>query len=287
MKQRDVGQDGRTMAGAANAVWIEAPWQPSADESFAALLLIDPDRRTVMLTRRLQLPLHQVAQDVGADTLAPTMVAALADRIAVATGCIVHGLRSLHRIDIEGGHPGASMHVLAVTCVQQAGQETDGVLVLDIDEAVHMADAGAVEDGATVSLLRYAQRHLLPQRPLTIVVAGPCPNGSDVDPALRAAQVAAMEACVLPLYEAGHLPVLGDWLALPTARLAGSERTGNTVYDRLLARCDGVLRIGGDSSGTDQMVATARRLGKAVYGTLDEVPGMRPRLVSDHPMLLV
>jgi hypothetical protein len=85
---------------------------------------------------------------------------------------------------------------------------------------------------------------------------------------------------VMPLYEAGHLPVLGEWLALPTVRLAGSREPGDAVFDavfhphaqRLLARCDAVLRIGGPSAGADLMVATARQLCKRVYRTLEEIP---------------
>jgi len=83
----------------------------------------------------------------------------------------------------------------------------------------------------------------------------------------------------MPLYRAGHVPVLGEWLALPTARLAGSTGAGDAVYEdvfhphaqRLLARCDAVLRIPGVSAGAELMVATARRLGKPVYFRLDEV----------------
>jgi ADP-ribose pyrophosphatase len=74
--------------------------------------------------------------------------------------------------------------------------------------------------------------------------------------------------------------VLGEWLALPTVRLAGSSRAGDAIFDavfhphaqRLLARCDAVLRIGGASAGADLMVATARELGKEVYYALAEVP---------------
>jgi ADP-ribose pyrophosphatase len=74
--------------------------------------------------------------------------------------------------------------------------------------------------------------------------------------------------------------VLGEWLALPTVRLAGSHAPGDAVFDavfhphaqRLLERCDAVLRIGGASDGADLMVATARKLGKHVYAALDEIP---------------
>jgi hypothetical protein len=40
----------------------------------------------------------------------------------------------------------------------------------------------------------------------------------------------------------------------------------------LVAKCDAVLRIGGPSAGADEMVALARRHGKAVYLSLEEVP---------------
>jgi ADP-ribose pyrophosphatase len=41
---------------------------------------------------------------------------------------------------------------------------------------------------------------------------------------------------------------------------------------RLLERCDAVLRIAGVSPGADLMVATAKKLGKRVYAALDEIP---------------
>jgi ADP-ribose pyrophosphatase len=114
---------------------------------------------------------------------------------------------------------------------------------------------------------------------MMILIAGPYRSGTDGDPERIARNVAAMETCVMPLYEAGHLPVLGEWLALPTVRLAGSKEEGDAVYDalfhphaqRLLARCDAVLRIGGASSGADLMVDTARALGKRIYRSLDAI----------------
>lgn len=44
------------------------------------------------------------------------------------------------------------------------------------------------------------------------------------------------------------------------------------VAERLLTRCDAVLRIGGPSAGADMMVAQARAQGKTVYTGLDDVP---------------
>jgi ADP-ribose pyrophosphatase len=114
---------------------------------------------------------------------------------------------------------------------------------------------------------------------MMILVAGPYRSGTNDDPELIARNVDAMEACVMPLYQAGHLPVLGEWLALPMVRLAGSRAPGDAAFDaifhphaqRLLSRCDAVLRIGGASSGADLMVATAQQLGKRVYRSLAEI----------------
>ena len=81
--------------------------------------------------------------------------------------------------------------------------------------------------------------------------------------------------------KAGHLPVLGEWLALPLLSLAGSTRVGDDLFnqifhpvsERLLARCDGVLRVGGASEGADLMVRLAAQRGLDVYHRLSEVPG--------------
>jgi hypothetical protein len=119
--------------------------------------------------------------------------------------------------------------------------------------------------------------------PLMILVAGPYRSGTGDDPVLIARNVAAMTETALALFRAGHLPVLGEWFALPLIEHAGSTRTGDAVFDeifhpvarRLVAKCDACLRIGGPSAGADEMVALARRHGKAVYRSLGEVPPAR------------
>ena len=63
-----------------------------------------------------------------------------------------------------------------------------------------------------------------------------------------AANVAAMEAFAIPLFRAGHVPLVGEWLGLPLAALAGSKRIGDAAFaevfhpiaERLLERCDAV-----------------------------------------------
>ena len=113
-----------------------------------------------------------------------------------------------------------------------------------------------------------------------ILVAGPYRSGTDDDPVLIARNVEAMTEMSLRLFRAGHLPVMGEWLALPLIEHAGSTGIGDPVFDdvfhpisrRLVARCDGCLRIGGPSAGADEMVALARQHGKAVYTLIDDIP---------------
>jgi len=113
-----------------------------------------------------------------------------------------------------------------------------------------------------------------------ILVAGPYRSLTNDDPSLIAKNVAAMTEASLQLFRAGHLPVMGEWYALPLIEHAGSTGIGDAVFDeifhpiarRLVAKCDGCLRIGGASKGADEMVALARHHGKAVYYSLAAVP---------------
>ncbi|HEX8007958.1 MAG TPA: hypothetical protein VF482_16195 [Trebonia sp.] len=117
-------------------------------------------------------------------------------------------------------------------------------------------------------------------RPLMILVAGPYRSGTGDDPARLAANVRAMNEAALALFRAGHLPVTGEALALPLIETAGSARPGDPLFDeifhpvaeRLLTRCDAVLRIGGPSAGADRMAAQARAQGKYVYTSTADIP---------------
>jgi hypothetical protein len=117
--------------------------------------------------------------------------------------------------------------------------------------------------------------------PLIVLIAGPYRSGTDDDPAKMSANVAAMEAWALPIFRAGHIPIVGEWLALPLIAQAGSTRIGDAPFaeifhpiaERLVARCDAILRVGGASAGADEMVRLARVLGRAVYDRIDQVPG--------------
>jgi ADP-ribose pyrophosphatase len=114
-----------------------------------------------------------------------------------------------------------------------------------------------------------------------ILIAGPYRSGTGDDPQLMATNVRRMEAYALPLFRAGHIPIVGEWLALPLVALAGSQAVGDAAFEeifhpiaeRLLARCDAVLRVGGASAGADLMVRIARERGLLTFHALAEVPG--------------
>lgn len=115
---------------------------------------------------------------------------------------------------------------------------------------------------------------------MMILIAGPYRSGTSDDPEKMATNVHAMESCALPIFRKGHIPVLGEWFALPLVQLAGSKRVGDEAFneifhpiaERLLEKCDAVLRIGGASQGADQMVKVAQSLGLKVFFSLEEIP---------------
>ncbi|HEY0899598.1 MAG TPA: DUF4406 domain-containing protein [Sphingobacteriaceae bacterium] len=119
---------------------------------------------------------------------------------------------------------------------------------------------------------------------LMILVAGPYRSGTNDDPELIEKNVQAMTDTALALYKMGHLPVLGEWYALPLIQAAGSEKIGDAIFQeifhpvaiRLIDHCDAVLRIGGPSAGADEMVSTGLARGKKIFKSLDDVPVLIP-----------
>jgi hypothetical protein len=112
-----------------------------------------------------------------------------------------------------------------------------------------------------------------------ILVAGPYRSGTNGDQALIEANVEAMTGVSLELYQRGHLPVMGEWFALPLiarAEAEGATGAGDEIFhpiaERVLARCDACLRIGGPSEGAERMVRRARELGKTVYSNVADIP---------------
>ena len=117
-------------------------------------------------------------------------------------------------------------------------------------------------------------------KPLIVLVAGPYRSGTDGDPNRIRQNLQRLESFALGVYKAGHIPLIGEWVALPLAEQAGSTGVGDAISEqylypvagRLLERCDAVLRIEGESKGADEDVRIARERGLAVYFKLQDVP---------------
>ncbi|MEV6261200.1 DUF4406 domain-containing protein [Streptomyces sp. NPDC051784] len=121
-------------------------------------------------------------------------------------------------------------------------------------------------------------------KPLLILIAGPYRSGTDNDPQAMAANLARLESAAWPVFAAGHIPVIGEWIALPVLASVGAGPTDpladqvlHPTADRLLAHCDAVLRLPGESVGADQDVATAHRRGLPVYRDIAEIPRRAPQ----------
>jgi hypothetical protein len=116
-------------------------------------------------------------------------------------------------------------------------------------------------------------------KPMLVLIAGPYLSVTDGDRDKIARNRERLESFALPIYERGHLPMIGEWIALPLIHAAGGHSADDAVFrtyqypvaHRLLERCDAVLRIPGDSRGADQDVARAIQLGLPVYRDLSEL----------------
>jgi hypothetical protein len=116
-------------------------------------------------------------------------------------------------------------------------------------------------------------------KPHIILIAGPYRSGTNDDPRLIAENLDRLESFASAVYNAGHIPMIGEWVALPLMKQAGSLKLGDAISEqylypvasRLLERCDAVLRIPGASKGADQDVRIARERGLPVYERVEDV----------------
>ncbi|MBA8900691.1 MULTISPECIES: DUF4406 domain-containing protein [unclassified Phyllobacterium] len=116
---------------------------------------------------------------------------------------------------------------------------------------------------------------------MLILIAGPYRSGTNDDADKMAANLQRLEEASWPLFQAGHLPMIGEWVALPVWNAAGGRQVGDELYDqifhpaagRLIALCDAILRLPGESKGADNDVRLANERGIPVYYRLEDVPG--------------
>jgi len=115
---------------------------------------------------------------------------------------------------------------------------------------------------------------------MLILIAGPYRSGTNDDAKLMQQNLNNLETVALPLFRKGHIPMIGEWVALPLIYLAGSAKPGDEAWEeiqypvahRLLEKCDAVLRIDGASKGADEDVRIANERGLKIYYRIDDVP---------------
>jgi hypothetical protein len=105
--------------------------------------------------------------------------------------------------------------------------------------------------------------------PLIILIAGPYRSGTNDDPVKISANLRRLENFALPIYRTGHIPMIGEWVALPLMGIVGSTGVADPLNEeflypvagRLLEHCEAVLRLPGSSKGADEDVRIARSRG--------------------------
>ena len=115
---------------------------------------------------------------------------------------------------------------------------------------------------------------------MLILIAGPYRSGTNDDAQLMQQNLARLESVALPLFRKGHVPLIGEWIALPLIHLAGSQKPGDAAWEeiqypvahRMLEKCDAVLRMEGASKGADEDVRKARERGLTIYYNLEDIP---------------
>ena len=112
-----------------------------------------------------------------------------------------------------------------------------------------------------------------------ILIAGPYRSGTNDDPVLLAENVRQMNEIALEVYRKGHLPIVGEWFALPLIATAGSQQVGDAIFQAIfhpiamdiLNRCQAVLRVGGKSAGADLMIQLAKEQRKRVFYQVEDI----------------
>jgi len=114
-------------------------------------------------------------------------------------------------------------------------------------------------------------------------------TGCDVEPAavqraesrmilIVGTNVQASDEAAAALFRAGHIPVMAEWFAFSLLADARTLPDGHSavrevlhpISERLLDRCDSVLRVNGPAPEADEVVGLARGRGLRVHFSLQE-----------------
>ncbi|WP_438449038.1 GDP-mannose pyrophosphatase NudK [Gorillibacterium sp. sgz5001074] len=283
----------------------DGSWNSQSRESYdrgngATILLYNREKQTVILTRQFRIPTYVNGNETG---LLIEACAGLLNKESAEdsirreteeeTGYRVANIQKIGEAYMSPGSVTEILHFFIaeyspIMKIREGGgvkeeQENIEVLEYPFQQALDMIKTGEIKDGKTIMLLQYAQINRLLDsvfRQQHILIAGPYRSGTGDDPDLIHLNIEFMNDIALQVYEAGHLPVLGEWYALPLIEKAGSRQIGDDIFNRifhpssvrLLNHCDAVLRIGGPSQGADEMVSVAQEMGKVIYSDIRDIP---------------
>ena len=107
-----------------------------------------------------------------------------------------------------------------------------------------------------------------------IMIAGPYRTGAKTEEE-RKRNLREMNRVAYEIFRKGHVPVIGVNLALPIIEAAGEQVYNDVMMPISLAaakRCDGILRIDGESHGADLEVEQVVAHGGVVFKNLDAIP---------------
>ncbi|MDQ0087580.1 nudix-type nucleoside diphosphatase (YffH/AdpP family) [Paenibacillus anaericanus] len=289
-----------------NGVWEKQAREVYDRGNGATILLYNRENQTVVLTCQFRMPSYKNQNPTG---MLIETCAGLLDREAPEASIIReteeetgYKLAKVQKVGEAYMSPGSVTEIVhfyvaeydATMASGRGGgldeeQENIEVLELPFHQALEMIRTGEIRDGKTILLLQYAELHGLLERKaeseperksLHILVAGPYRSGTGDDPKKIEQNVRFMNEIALNIYEAGHMPVLGEWYALPLIATAGSTEIGDETFNRifhpsstrLINHCDAVLRVGGPSTGADEMVKVAKEKGKLIFDRSEDIP---------------
>jgi hypothetical protein len=108
---------------------------------------------------------------------------------------------------------------------------------------------------------------------MMILIAGPYASGTNGDPTLMQQNLERLETAAWPLFRAGHIPMIGEWVALPVLRSAGATGPGDPLANA------------GDVPDRRATPAALRRRTPPPGRIARGGPGRRDRRSTRHPRL--
>src|SRR5262245_29632231 len=112
--------------------------------------------------------------------------------------------------------------------------------------------------------------------PQSVLVNAPSLQASEIRMVLvTGGEPLAVQEAALTLFDAGHIPLVGEWFVSPMTSLPACGAKFDDILgplaERLLTRADAVLRVEGSSAASDAIVRMARIQGLRVFFNIEDL----------------